>query len=36
MKAAVYLRVSTSDQNPDLQLAELADYASRMGWELVP
>ncbi len=34
-RAAIYVRVSTPDQNPDLQLSELADYASRMGWELV-
>lgn len=32
--AASYTRVSTSDQNPDLQLQELRHYASRQGWEI--
>jgi DNA invertase Pin-like site-specific DNA recombinase len=35
MRAAIYTRVSTSDQNPDLQLREVNDYASRQGWEIV-
>jgi DNA invertase Pin-like site-specific DNA recombinase len=35
MRAAIYTRVSTSDQNPDLQIREIQDYASRQGWEIV-
>jgi DNA invertase Pin-like site-specific DNA recombinase len=35
MRAALYTRVSTSDQNPDLQLREIHDYANRQGWEIV-
>src|ERR1017187_1399225 len=35
MRAAVYTRVSTAEQNPDLQLREVNDYASRQGWEIV-
>jgi len=31
---ACYIRVSTPDQNPELQLRELRDYATRQGWEL--
>ena len=31
---ACYIRVSTTDQNPELQLRELRDYATRQGWEL--
>jgi putative DNA-invertase from lambdoid prophage Rac len=34
-RAAVYIRVSTSDQNPELQLREIKDYANRQGWEIV-
>jgi len=33
IKAAIYARVSTSDQNCDMQLSELREYASRMGWD---
>ena len=32
MVAAIYARVSTYDQNCDMQLTELRAYASRMGW----
>lgn len=32
MKAAIYARVSTSDQNCALQLAELNGYCERAGW----
>ena len=32
MKAAIYTRVSTADQNPELQLRELHEYASRKDW----
>jgi putative DNA-invertase from lambdoid prophage Rac len=35
MRAAVYTRVSTADQNSDLQLREINDYAGRQRWELV-
>ena len=34
MKVALYTRVSTPDQNPDLQIRELSEYASRQGWEV--
>ena len=34
-KAAVYARVSTADQNSELQLREIQDYAARQGWEIV-
>jgi DNA invertase Pin-like site-specific DNA recombinase len=34
MKAAAYTRVSTPDQNPELQLQELRDCAARQGWEV--
>jgi len=35
MRAGIYARVSTSDQNPELQIREIQDYASRQGWEIV-
>ncbi len=35
MRAVAYVRVSTPDQKLDLQIAELSEYCSRMGWELV-
>jgi DNA invertase Pin-like site-specific DNA recombinase len=35
VKAAIYTRVSTSDQNPDLQLREVQDYATRQACEIV-
>ncbi len=35
MICACYLRVSTSDQNCELQRAELLGYAQRMGWDAV-
>jgi predicted site-specific integrase-resolvase len=31
-KAAIYIRVSTSDQNDELQRREIQDYAAR--WEV--
>jgi len=34
-KADVYARVSTSEQNLELQLREIQDYASRQDWEIV-
>src|ERR1700722_11549786 len=33
MKAAIYCRVSTSDQNCEMQLRELREYLGRRGWE---
>ncbi|HEY6343235.1 MAG TPA: recombinase family protein [Bryobacteraceae bacterium] len=33
MKTAIYARVSTTDQNCELQLRELREYVSRRGWE---
>ena len=33
MKIAIYTRVSTADQNQELQLRELQDYAGRHGWQ---
>jgi DNA invertase Pin-like site-specific DNA recombinase len=35
MKAAIYTRVSTTDQNPELQLREIEDYATRQGWQVI-
>lgn len=34
MKVAIYARVSTSDQSPDLQLRELRAYAARRNFEV--
>ena len=35
MRAAIYARVSTvNGQSPEMQLAELREYASRRGWEI--
>lgn len=33
MKAAIYARVSTKDQNCELQLNELREYINRQDWE---
>src|SRR5437867_10725408 len=35
MKAAIYARVSTLDQEPENQLAELRRYATARGWTAV-
>ena len=36
MRTALYARVSTlNGQHPEMQLAELREYASRRGWEIV-
>src|SRR5262249_6489910 len=32
MRVAIYIRVSTGDQNNELQLRELQEYAERHGW----
>ena len=34
MKAVVYTRVSTADQNHELQRRELFDYSACQGWEI--
>jgi len=34
MRAAIYARVSTTDQDNSLQIAELTEYVKRRGWEL--
>lgn len=35
MRAAIYARVSTYDQDCKMQLSELWEYAKRQGWEFV-
>jgi DNA invertase Pin-like site-specific DNA recombinase len=35
VKIAIYTRVSTTDQNSELQIRELTDYATNHGWEIV-
>jgi DNA invertase Pin-like site-specific DNA recombinase len=35
VKAAIYARVSTTDQNCEMQLTELREYAARRAWEIV-
>ena len=34
MNAAIYARVSTTDQSCELQLRELREYAARRGWSV--
>ena len=34
MRVGLYLRVSTADQNQELQLRELQEYAARHQWEI--
>jgi putative DNA-invertase from lambdoid prophage Rac len=34
MRAALYARVSTADQDCGMQLRELREYAARRGWEI--
>lgn len=34
MKVAIYARVSTTDQNCEMQLRELREYTARRGWEV--
>jgi DNA invertase Pin-like site-specific DNA recombinase len=34
IKCAIYARVSTTDQNCDMQLRELREYCARRGWEI--
>ena len=33
-RAAIYARVSTSDQHNAIQVRELTEYLQRRGWEL--
>jgi len=33
MRCAIYARVSTTDQNCEMQLRELREYVTRRGWE---
>jgi putative DNA-invertase from lambdoid prophage Rac len=35
MRAAIYVRVSTADQNCEFQLRDLRDYAAHQVWEIV-
>jgi putative DNA-invertase from lambdoid prophage Rac len=35
MRAAIYARVSTVDQNCELQLRELREYTDRQSWEII-
>jgi putative DNA-invertase from lambdoid prophage Rac len=35
LKAAIYARVSTQDQNCEMQVRELREYAGRRGWQIV-
>lgn len=34
VRCAIYARVSTADQNCEMQLRELRDYCQRRGWEI--
>ena len=34
IRAAIYARVSSTDQNPEAQLNELREYASKRGFEI--
>jgi putative DNA-invertase from lambdoid prophage Rac len=35
MRVGIYVRVSTADQNNELQRRELREYAERHGWGIV-
>src|SRR5271167_3659349 len=35
LSAAIYARVSTQDQNCEMQVSELREYAGRRGWQIV-
>jgi putative DNA-invertase from lambdoid prophage Rac len=35
LSAAIYARVSTQDQNCEMQVRELKEYAGRRGWHIV-
>ncbi|MGD0297638.1 MAG: recombinase family protein [Bryobacteraceae bacterium] len=34
LSAAIYARVSTQDQNCEMQVRELRDYVARRGWRV--
>jgi DNA invertase Pin-like site-specific DNA recombinase len=34
MRAAIYTRVSTTDQNDDMQMCELNEFVERQGWDV--
>jgi len=34
MRAALYARVSTHEQAPEMQLGEMREHATRRGWEV--
>jgi DNA invertase Pin-like site-specific DNA recombinase len=34
LKAAIYTRVSSADQHPEMQRSELVEYVKRRGWSL--
>lgn len=34
MRVGIYVRVSTNDQNPDMQLSELREYSQRMKYDI--
>ena len=34
IRAATSARVSTAEQNTELQLREIEDYATRLGWDI--
>ena len=33
-QVAIYTRVSTADQNLDLQINDLSEYANKRGWQI--
>jgi putative DNA-invertase from lambdoid prophage Rac len=35
LRVALYVRVSTAEQNSELQLRELREYTERQGWQIV-
>ena len=35
LRCALYARVSTSDQNCELQVRELREYCTRRGWHVM-
>jgi DNA invertase Pin-like site-specific DNA recombinase len=35
VKAAIYARVSTDQQSPEMQLGEVREYCRRRGWEII-
>jgi DNA invertase Pin-like site-specific DNA recombinase len=35
MNAIIYNRVSTKEQNPELQIKECEDFCKSKGWEII-